>query len=309
MSPDLLELDDARRSLVGMLNRATDGTEGVLRTPITGLSVYRIAHPGGPKHHVYEPALALIAQGSKQVMVGDDIHHYDPMHYLVSSVDLPVIGQVRLGSGGLPYLGVRFTLDVNEIGELIRDERLPPVSDAGPGRGMCVHRIAAPVLEPVLRLLKLLDTPADIPIVAPLVKREILYRLLMNGEGARLRQIALQDSHTQRVAKAIGFLRAHFAQALRIEEMARDVHMSVSSFHHHFKAVTAMSPLQFQKQLRLQEARRLMLTGGIDASSAAHTVGYESPSQFAREYGRMFGAPPVRDRRRWLAENEVGEAA
>lgn len=306
---DLPDLDDARRTLVDLLNRHTEGTEGVQRTPVDGLVIFRIAHPGGPKHHVYEPSLSLIAQGAKRIIVGDDIHLYDPMHYLVSSVDLPVMGQARVAADGAPYLGLRFTLDVQEIGALIGDERLPPLADAGPARGMYVNRIAAPVLEPVLRLLRLLDTPADIPIVAPLVKREILYRLLMNGEGARLRQIAMQDSHTQRVAKAIGHLRNHFKQALRIEDMARDVAMSVSSFHHHFKAVTAMSPLQYQKQLRLQEARRLMLASGLDASTAAHHVGYESPSQFAREYGRMFGAPPARDRKRWLAENDVAEPA
>jgi AraC-like DNA-binding protein len=304
---DLLELDDARRSLVGMLNRATVGVEGIVQTPVAGLSVYRIANPGGPKHHVYEPALALIAQGAKQVMVGDEIHTYDALHYLVTSVDLPVVGQVRVASDTLPYLGLRFSLDIAEIGELIRDERLPPAVHTGPARGIYVNRIALPVLEPVLRLLRLLDAPADIAIVAPLVKREILYRLLMNGEGARLRQLALQDSQTQRIAKAIALLRANYAQALRIDEIASGVHMSVSSFHHHFKAVTAMSPLQFQKQLRLQEARRLLLTGGTDASTAAHSVGYESASQFAREYARMFGAPPARDRRRWLAESEAVE--
>ena len=229
-----------------MLNRATAGTEGVVQTPVPGLIVYRIANPGGPKHHVYEPALALIAQGSKQVMVGDEIHTYDALHYLVTSVDLPVVGQVRVASDTLPYLGLRLSLDVTEIGELIRDERLPAAAHAGPARGIYVNRIGLPVLEPVLRLLKLLDAPADIAIVAPLVKREILYRLLMNGEGARLRQLALQDSHTQRIAKAIARLRTNFAHALRIDEIAR-------------------------------------------------------------EYGRMFGAPPARDRRRWLAENEVGE--
>jgi AraC-like DNA-binding protein len=209
-----------------------------------------------------------------------------------------VVGQVRVASDTLPYLGLRLSLDVAEIGELIRDERLPAAAHAGPARGIYVNRIGLPVLEPVLRLLKLLDAPADIAIVAPLVKREILYRLLMNGEGARLRQLALQDSHTQRVAKAIGFLRAHFAQTLRIEEMARDVHMSVSSFHHHFKAVTAMSPLQFQKQLRLQEARQLLISEALDAATAGHRVGYESPSQFSREYSRMFGASPAADARR-----------
>jgi AraC-like DNA-binding protein len=201
-----------------------------------------------------------------------------------------------------PYLGVRLELALDEIGDLIGDEKLPAKANAPASRGMYVNRIAMPVLEPVLRLLRLLDTPEDVPIMAPLIKREIMYRLLVNGEGARLRQIALQDSHTQRIAKAISALRVNYAQSLRVEDMARAVHMSVSSFHHHFKAVTAMSPLQYQKQLRLQEARRQMLIAGADVASAAHNVGYESPSQFAREYGRMFGAPPLRDKRRWLGE-------
>jgi AraC-like DNA-binding protein len=209
---------------------------------------------------------------------------------------------VRLTSENEPYLGVRLELAIDEIGELIGDEKLPAKANAPASRGMYVNRIAMPVLEPVLRLLRLVETPEDVPIMAPLIKREIMYRLLVNGEGARLRQIALQDSHTQRIAKAISALRVNYAQSLRIEDMARAVHMSVSSFHHHFKAVTAMSPLQYQKQLRLQEARRQMLMTGVDVASAAHSVGYESPSQFAREYGRMFGAPPLRDKQRWLGE-------
>ena len=295
-------LDEARKELVRLISRITRGHDGTVDTPVPGLCVYCISKPDGPKHHLQTPAFGLIAQGSKRLMVGDDIYVYDPMHYLVSSVDLPVCGQVRVTSESEPYLGLRLELAVDEIGDLIRDEKLPAKASAGAARGLYVSRVAMPVLEPVLRLLRLLDTPEDIPIVAPLVKREILYRLLVNGEGARLRQIALQDSHTQRIAKAIGALRIHYAQSLRVEDMARAVHMSVSSFHHHFKAVTAMSPLQYQKQLRLQEARRQMLMTGADVASAAHSVGYESPSQFAREYGRMFGAPPLRDKRRWLGE-------
>lgn len=297
------ELDEARKELVQLLNHITQGQDGTIVTAVPGLQVFRISKPDGPKHAFASPALGLIAQGSKRIIVGDDIYVYDPMHYLVTSVDLPVCGHVRLTSEHEPYLGVRLELAVDEIGELIGDEKLPAkASNAPASRGLYVNRIAMPVLEPVLRLLRLLDTPEDVPIVAPLIKREILYRLLVNGEGARLRQIALQDSHTQRITKAISALRVNYAQSLRVEDMARAVHMSVSSFHHHFKAVTAMSPLQYQKQLRLQEARRQMLLTGADVASAAHSVGYESPSQFAREYGRMFGAPPLRDKRRWLGE-------
>jgi AraC-like DNA-binding protein len=299
------ELEASRKELVALINRITRGQDGSIETPVPGLFVHCISKPDGPKHALQTPAFGLIAQGSKRVMLGDEIYVYDPMHYLVSSVDLPVCGQVRLTSENEPYLGLRLDLSLDEIGDLIRDEKLPAKANAPASRGVYVSRIAMPVLEPVLRLLRLLDTPEDIPIMAPMVKREIFYRLLVNGEGARLRQIALQDSHTQRIAKAISALRINYAQSLRIEDMARAVHMSVSSFHHHFKAVTAMSPLQYQKQLRLQEARRQMLMAGADVASAAHSVGYESPSQFAREYGRMFGVPPLRDKRRWLAEAEA----
>jgi AraC-like DNA-binding protein len=297
------ELDEARKELVALIEHITQGQDGTVITAVPGLQVFCISKPEGPKHGFASPALGLIAQGSKRIIVGDDIYVYDPMHYLVTSVDLPVCGQVCVTSEKEPYLGVRLELALDEIGDLIGDEKLPAKANNAPAsRGMYVNRIAMPVLEPVLRLLRLLDTPEDVPIMAPMIKREIMYRLLVNGEGARLRQIALQDSHTQRIAKAISALRVNYAQSLRIEDMARAVHMSVSSFHHHFKAVTAMSPLQYQKQLRLQEARRQMLIAGADVASAAHNVGYESPSQFAREYGRMFGAPPLRDKRRWLGE-------
>jgi AraC-like DNA-binding protein len=292
-------LDQARLDLVALMDRFTSECEGTIETPVQGLFLHRIVRCGGPSHGIQTPALGVIAQGSKRVMVGDEHYVYDPMHYLVSSVDLPVVGQVTGASEAQPYLGMRLDLDVDEITALIRDENLPPATNADASRGLFVNRLGTSMLDAVLRLLRLLDTPEDIPILAPLVKREILYRLLMNGQGARLRQIALHDSQTQRIAKAILLLRQHFDQPLRVEAIARDVHMSVSSLHHHFKAVTAMSPLQYQKQLRLQEARRLMLIDMTDAATAAHRVGYESASQFSREYSRLFGAPPLRDMRRW----------
>ena len=205
-----------------------------------------------------------------------------------------------------PYLGLRLDLDVEAIAELVQDENLPQAARAASSRGLYVNRLSAEMLDAVLRLLRLLSNPDDIPILAPMIKREILYRLLQNGQGTRLRQIALQDSQTQRVAKVIRYLRGNFARSMRMDSIARDVHMSVSSLHHHFKAVTAMSPLQYQKQLRLQEARRLMLLEDIDVAMAAHRVGYESASQFSREYSRFFGAPPLRDRRRWLEDGAEG---
>jgi AraC-like DNA-binding protein len=295
-------LDLARRHLVCLLERLTGAVEGSIQTPIAGLTVHRIMRPGGPKPAIQMPALSLIAQGSKRVFVGGEEYEYDPLHYMVTSVDLPAVGKVTVASATQPYLGLRLDLDVEAIVELIQDEKLPPVAHAEASRGLFVNRLSTTMLDAVLRLLRLVETPDDIPILAPMVKREILYRLLRNGQGARLRQMALQDSQTQRVTKAIRLLRENFARSIRVESIAKDVHMSVSALHHQFKAVTAMSPLQYQKQLRLQEARRLMLFGNIDVAIAAHRVGYESASQFSREYSRFFGAPPLRDRRRWLEE-------
>ena len=295
-------LDLARRDLVRLLERLTGEMEGSVETPIAGLTLHRIMRPGGPKPAIQMPALSLIAQGSKRLLVGGEEYEYDPLHYMVTSVDLPAVGKVTVASATQPYLGLRLDLDVEAVVELIQDENLPPVAHAEASRGLFVNRLSTTMLDAVLRLLRLVETPDDIPILAPMVKREILYRLLRNGQGARLRQMALQDSQTQRVAKAIRLLRENFARSIRVESIAKDVHMSVSSLHHQFKAVTAMSPLQYQKQLRLQEARRLMLFGDVDVAIAANRVGYESASQFSREYSRFFGAPPLRDRRRWLEE-------
>ncbi len=300
-------LEHLRRELARSLDRLTRGREGTLESLVPGLSLHRIMNPGGPKHTVQTPALALIVQGSKRLLVGDELYEYDPGHYLVSSVDLPVVAKVTVASPSEPYLGLRLALDVAEISELIRHDGLPVAAHADASRGLYVHRVGPLMLEAVGRLLRLLDTPQDIPILAPLIKREILYRLLTNGPGERLRQMALRDSHTQRIARVIRFLRGNFAQRLRMETIARNAHMSVSSLHHHFKAVTAMSPLQYQKNLRLQEARRLLFTGDVEVGMVAQRVGYESPSQFSREYGRLFGASPLRDRRRWLAGGDSAE--
>jgi AraC-like DNA-binding protein len=298
--------ESMRRELLELIERYTVGVEGVLETAVDGLGVYRITNPGGPKHAVQKPMFAVIAQGSKQLFVGDEVVDYDPMHYLVASVDMPVVGRVMIRSPEEPYLGLRLDLDIREIGDLIGDENLPQdISRDSASRGLYVDRLDCALLDAVLRLLRLHQRPRDIAILAPMVRREILYRLLMNGQGALLRQTVLQDSQMNRVAKAIRLMRDGYTQPLRVDDIARDVHMSVSSLHHHFKQVTAMSPLQYQKNLRLQEARRLILTADMSVALAAHTVGYESSSQFSREYSRLFGAPPLRDKRRWQEEESV----
>jgi AraC-like DNA-binding protein len=272
--------------------------EGVNETPIPRVKLARSSQSGGCVHGVHEPALGIIVQGSKRVMLADEVYIYDRSSFLVASVDLPVSAQVEDASPAKPYLGFRLDLDVREIASLVAQAELPAPGEQAPSRGLFVGALREPMMQAVLRLLRLLETPEDIPALAPLIEREVLYRLLRSEQGWRVAQMSTVHSQSQRIGKAIGWLKKHFAEPLQIESFARDVNMSPSSLHHHFKAVTAMSPLQFQKQLRLQEARRLLLAEGVDAATAGHRVGYESASQFSREYSRLFGAPPARDLRR-----------
>ena len=259
-----------------------------------------------PVHTVYEPAFCVLAQGSKRVLLGDEVHLYDSNRFLVVAQNLPVSGQVIDASPEAPYLGLRLDFDVRDIAALALDMKLgeAPTSRVAQ-RGLCTGELSTSLLEPVLRLVKLLDTPDDVSALAPLICRELLYRLLKLPEGWRMAQMAIVDSHSQRIARAIGVLTQRFHQPLRVEDLADEIHMSVSSLHQHFKAVTAMTPLQFQKQLRMQEARRIMLGEQVDAATAGHRVGYESQSQFNREYSRFFGSPPARDVKR-LRELQMG---
>ena len=270
-------------------------SDGGNQTGIPSLTLFRRSTPGPQFHGVYEPALSLIAQGAKRVIVGEDTFDYDHAHCLLTSVDLPVISQVMRASPDEPYLGVLLDIDPRRIRGLMAEPGLPKPKPMPVGRGMAVSPLPVTILDAVARLVHLLETPQDIPVLGPLIEREILYRLLTEEQGVRLRHIALADSQMHQVSKAINWIRKNFTQPLCIEALAQTAHMSVSSLHHNFKAVTGMSPLQYQKRLRLQEARRLMLAEMLDAAPAAHQVGYESASQFCREYGRLFGAPPRRD--------------
>lgn len=292
----------ARAEVLRLLDRMTGTLEGSMETSIDGLHLHRLSQPVGPKPAFQAAALSVIAQGTKLLLVGDEAYEYDPFHYLISSVDLPVVAKVSVASPSRPYLGLRLDLHPEAITALISDENLPPAPPSDTSRALSVNPLDDTLLDALLRLLRLLDTPRDIPFLAPMIKRELLYRLMMDGQGAALRQTVLQDSQLNRVAKAIRILRDNYAQPLRVEDIARDVHMSVSSLHHHFKQATAMSPLQYQKHLRLQEARRIMLADDAGVALAAHAVGYESSSQFSREYSRLFGAPPLRDKQRWRDE-------
>lgn len=271
---------------------------GLYETAIAPLHVIRMDTPSALIHSVHKPALCLIVQGQKAIGLADDRYVYDPLSYLVVSVTLPVSGQVLMASPDAPYLCLRIDLEATHIAQMIADAPPSGVPDE-PVRGLYLEKVDVPLLETLLRLVRLLDAPRDIAMLAPLALRELYYRLLRGSHGHILYELALGDSHTQRVARAIDWLNHHYTEPLRIEALARVAHLASSTLHHRFKAVTAMSPLQYQKQLRLQEARRLILGEGLDVTSACYRVGYESPSQFSREYSRQFGCPPSKDTHRW----------
>jgi AraC-like DNA-binding protein len=273
--------------------------DGANATALPGVALLKQSDAtAAPSHSVHQPALCLIVQGAKQVMLNGELYEYDAGGYLIVSVEVPIASRVTKATQANPYLCLRIELDPVQIAALILDAGISSPADCAVSRALAVAQTPADLLDAVVRLARLLDFPQDINTLAPLAMREILYRLLKGEQGARLHQIAATDGRTQRISHAIRWLKKHFDQPLRIEDIAREAHMSTSSLHHHFKAVTAMSPLQYQKQLRLLEARRLMLSQDVDAATAGHRVGYESPSQFGREYARLFGAPPARDLRR-----------
>jgi AraC-like DNA-binding protein len=284
--------------------------QGANATPIAGLQLYRFDRSNEPLYALYEPSVCLIVQGSKRVMIGDQVLHYGPMRHLVVSQDLPMSGQVLSASREAPYLCIALAVQPRMIADLMLELGRPrEPAGAGDAAGLYTEDSSPNLLESTMRLLRLLDTPKDVPALAPLMQREIAYRLLSSPNGWRLARTATPDSPDQRVSRAIAWLRERYREPLRVADLARVVHMSESLLHKHFKAVTALTPIQYQKQLRLQEARRLLLVEAADAAAAAHRVGYESPSQFSREYARQFGAPPMRDRQRLLAGEQPASAA
>lgn len=291
-TPDRLEV--AQAELAERIARWT-GENNQLTTAIPSLTLYRWETPTEPTSYLHPSSICLIAQGSKRVMLGEDTYEYDANHFLITSVGLPVVAQILEASREKPYLGLRLELDQRMIAELMVDSTHPLPRKPETGRAMAVSELPLPLLSAFQRLIDLLDEPNDIPVLAPLLQREIFYRLLMGDQGPRLRQIVTAGSHSHQIARAIDWLKDNFNQPLRLDDLAAYSGMSTSSLHHHFRSLTAMSPLQFQKRLRLNEARQLMLTERLDAATASFQVGYESPSQFSREYSRLFGAPPLRD--------------
>jgi len=287
------ELSRQRYELAAIIGRHCQADGGV-DTAIPNLMLFRGSTTDVPTCAIMTSVFAMMAQGAKRITVGDDTYDYDAGQYLISSVDLPMFARITQASAARPYLGLALNIDPLKINELTAAMPKNRAQDAV-DRGIAVGLLSVDIQNTALRLARLLDTPADIPVLAPIIERELLYRLLTGPLGSRLRQATASGSHSQQIVRAIDWLKTNLDQPLSIERLASLSNMSRSSLHHHFKALTAMTPLQYQKQLRLQEARRLMLVSDTDAASAAHHVGYESPSQFNREYRRMFGAPPGRD--------------
>jgi AraC-like DNA-binding protein len=272
-------------------NAKGNGTHG---TAIAPLEFMRQSATFVTMRDVSEPTLGIVLQGKKEVLLGEETYRYGVAQYLVISVDLPFYGYVTEATPEQPYLGLKLDLDAVQLCDIM-SQTPPSVAKKESVRGWFISNAAPSLMDCFLKLVKLLDTPQDIPFLAPLIIREIYYRLLVGEQSEAVRQIAISGSNMQNIAKAIKLIKTNFAKPIRIEDLAEQVNMSSSSLHRHFKAVTSSSPLQYQKQLRLLKARHLMLAENADAASTAYQVGYESPSQFSREYSRMFGASPIKD--------------
>lgn len=290
--------DLSNEPLLAALVTAIDSrttSAGDFNTPIAGLTFFRREVPAAPTVCMVEPSIVLVAQGAKQVWIGGEAYAYDTARFLITSLDLPANSEVISASPSRPCLGLTLKLDLRIVAEMIAQSGLPPRSERAERSGVGIGATTPTILAPFARLLGLLDEPEAIPVLAPLIQREIHYRILMSDQAAKLRQIVSVDSQGHRISKAIDWLKLNFALPLRVDELAAHVQMSTPTFHQHFRQLTTMSPLQYQKWLRLNEAKRLMLNEHLDVSSAAFKVGYESHSQFSREYSRLFGESPKRD--------------
>jgi AraC-like DNA-binding protein len=290
-------------TLVSLIEHYAE-TDGIHETLLPRVSLIRASRPSEPVHVLHEPALCMVVQGSKEVVVGEGRFIYDPAKYLVISVSLPLTGEILEATPQRPYLCFRLDLDPVVLNTLITDsghER----PHGYPATGLVLNVLTPKLLGSVVRLLGLLETPEDIAVLAPLAEREILYRIMKSDPTGMLHQIAAGDSKLQQVNRAVTWLKHNYKEPFSITTLTRETHMSSSTLHYHFKMVTGLSPLQYQKQLRLQEARRLLLAQTVDAATAGHTVGYESPSQFSREYKRLFGASPLHDAARLASHDSL----
>ncbi|MBD2066439.1 AraC family transcriptional regulator [Leptolyngbya sp. FACHB-671] len=287
---------DACQELAELVDRHTHGRgNGIHATAIAQLELMRESVAPTVLRAVYEPTLCIILQGKKETLLGKETYYYGAAQYIVVTVDLPLSGNIVEATPNQPYLCFKLSLDATQLWDIIDQLHRSSDQKESSVRGLFVSDANAPLIECATRLTRLLDTPEDIPFLAPMMIREIYYRLLMGDQSEAVWQIATSGSHMQRIAEVIRQIKAEFTKSLSMDDLAKQARMSSASFHRHFKAVTSMSPLQYQKQLRLLEARRLMIAEDADATHAAYQVGYESPSQFNREYSRMFGAPPKKD--------------
>lgn len=285
-------------SLLAAVNayiEAQGGGEGLFPTLIESFNIVRSCQAMMPMRAIYRPSLCVVIQGRKEILFGEDMLSYGAMECLVVSVELPASGRIVEASPNAPYIGVTIDLDVTVMRDVVEQLDEPPVPPTGPGPCTFVSQVDEPLAGCIHRLIRMSETPKAIPILYPSVMREICFWLLNSPHGGELYRLALPDSTIERVVKAISLLHTNFARTLRVEQLAEVARMSPSSFHQHFKALTSMTPLQFQKQLRLLEARRLMVADAASVAEAAYQVGYESASQFSREYCRMFGVAPKRD--------------
>ena len=289
-----------REELVERIGRAMP-EDGVIQ-PLQGLHLGRLSTPSERIHSVLEPSFCVITQGSKVVFVGDNRYQYDPFNYLLTTLELPRVSQVLEASRERPYLSLRLELSPTLVGSVMVETGQPISTSRADARAIDVSPLDADLLDAVVRLVRLVDSRAEARVLMPLITREIIYRLLRGDQGGRLCHLTVSGGHTPNIVRAVERLRQDFDQPVRIEDLAQELGMSVSSFHHHFKSVTALSPLQFQKRLRLQEARRLMLGEDLDATSVAYRVGYNDAAHFNREYKSLFGEPPVRDVQRLREE-------
>lgn len=296
-SQNISDLQEAHLNLAAKVLKWTS-TDQEVKIPIPGMEFHRYSTPTMPVSVVHKPSVCLVVQGSKQVQLNEDIYLYDANHYLFTSVNFPIIANIVEASPEVPFLGITWELDLQVVSQLIADSDLPASRSTRTERGVDLGEVTPELLNTYIRVLDLLETPDDIPYLAPLIHKELVYRLLTGAQGDRLRQVVSANSSSQQISQAVDWIISNFDKPVRGEELAARAGMSKSTFHEHFRSVTDMTPLQFQKWMRLQEARKLMLAEKMDVASAACRVGYESPSQFSREYSRQFGASPKRDIKR-----------
>jgi len=287
-------LAQAVRQLADKISKVI-GDAAERSTHIPGLTLYRNIAPTAPNPCTYEPSLLVIPQGEKRVDLGRQSYRFGQSTFLLTSIELPIVSQVSVASAATPFLAFFLKLDMGMVREVVHCEEFQVRTPRCEVLGMVIGELTEALLSPCLRMVDLLATPEDVPFLSKLLQREIIYRLLQGTQGNRLRSVATLGNQSHKTAKAVTWLRENFEKPLNVDQLASMAGMSRSTLHHHFRDLTAMSPLQFQKQLRLQAARRKMLTDELDAARAAFEVGYESPSQFNREYKRFFGRPPVRD--------------